>query len=104
MKKKSSINTVLDMVKAFLKGDMSYINFQLDFPYEVQKRYQKIACEDEEFASLINERLVENGVYRGGHLEDDAFRGLIGKPHLKVVEISEGGFCSYLARLVFVNA
>ncbi len=35
MKKQSNINTVLDMVEAFLKGNMSRIDFQLDFPYEV---------------------------------------------------------------------
>ncbi len=50
MKKRSNIDTVLDMVEAFLKGDMSCVNFQLDFPYEVQRRCQKMASEDEEFA------------------------------------------------------
>lgn len=92
MKKRSNIDTVLDMVEAFLKGDMSCVDFQLDFPYEVQRRYQKMASEDEEFAWLIDDRLVENGVYKGEHLNDEAFRKLIRKQYLDVVEISDNGF------------
>lgn len=76
MKKQGNIDTVLDMVEAFL----------------VQKRYQRMAREDEEFASLIDDRLVENGVYKGEHLSDEAFRELIRKQYLDVVEISDNGF------------
>lgn len=92
MKKRSNIDTVLDMVEAFLKGKMSRLDFQLDFPYEVQQRYSKMAREDEEFAKLIDDRLVEDGVYKGEHLNDDAFRKLIRKQFLDVVDISDEGF------------
>ncbi|KAF1086314.1 hypothetical protein SPSYN_00031 [Sporotomaculum syntrophicum] len=92
MKKRSNIDTVLDMVEAFLKGNMSRIDFQLDFPYEVQQHYQKMAREDEEFARLIDERLVEDGVYKGERLSDEAFRELIQKQFLDVVDISDEGY------------
>ena len=92
MKKQRNIDTVLDMVEAFLKGNMSRMDFQLDFPYEVQQRYQKMAREDEEFARLIDDRLVEDGVYKGERLSDEAFRELIRKQFLDVVDISDEGF------------
>lgn len=92
MKKRSNIDTVLDMVEAFLKGNMSRLDFQLDFPYEVQQRYQKMAREDEEFARLIDDRLVEDGVYKGERLSDEAFRNHIRKQFLDVVDISDEGF------------
>ena len=92
MKRRSNIDTVLDMVEAFLKGNMSCLDFQLDFPYEVQQRYQKMAREDEEFARLIDERLVEDGVFKGERLSDEAFRKHIRKQYLDVVDISDEGF------------
>ena len=92
MKKQSNIDTVLDIVEAFLKGNISRMDFQLDFPYEVQQRYQKMAREDEEFTRLIDDRLVEDGVYKGERLSDEAFRELIRKQFLDVVDISDEGF------------
>jgi hypothetical protein len=80
------------MVEAFLKGKMSRLDFRLDFPYEVQQRYLKMAREDEEFAKLIDDRLVEDGVYKGECLNDEAFRELIRKQFLDVVDISDEGF------------
>lgn len=92
MRKRSNIDAVLDMVEAFLKGNMSRLDFRLDFPYEVQQRYSKMAREDEEFAKLIDDRLVEDGVYKGERLNDEAFRELIRKQFLDVVDISDEGF------------
>lgn len=92
MKKQSQIDMVLDMVEAFLGGRVSRMDFTLDFPYEVQKRYHKMAREDEEFARLIDDRLVDDGVYKGEHLSDEDFRELIKKRFSEVVEISDEGF------------
>jgi hypothetical protein len=92
MKKQHHINIVLDMVEAFLGGKMSRTEFTLDFPYEVQQRYSKMAREDEEFARLINDRLVEEGIYEGEHLGDEAFKNFMKKLYLDVVDISGEGF------------
>lgn len=92
MRKQQHINIVLDMVEAFLGGKMSRTEFALDFPYEVQQRYPKMVREDEEFARLIDDLLVEKGVYEGDHLGDEAFKNLIKKQFLDVVDISDEGF------------
>ncbi|ACL22461.1 hypothetical protein Dhaf_4457 [Desulfitobacterium hafniense DCB-2] len=58
----------------------------------VQKRYSKMAREDEEFVKLIDDSLVEDGVYKVERLNDEAFRELIRKQFLDVVGISDEGF------------
>jgi len=80
------------MVEDFLKGNMNRMDFELDFPYEVQQCYQKMVREDGAFAKLIDDRLVEDGVYKGELLSDDDFRKLIRKQYLDIVDISDEGF------------
>lgn len=92
MKKQRHIDTVLDMVEQYLTGKVSRLDFSLDFPYSVLKRYEKMSREDEEFAMLIDDRLVEDGVYAGESLSDEDFRSLIKKQFSDVVEISNEGF------------
>ena len=41
--------------------NMNEIDFYLDFPYEIEKRYQKMCREDPDYADLIYYYLVENG-------------------------------------------
>ncbi|WP_042332182.1 hypothetical protein [Desulfosporosinus orientis] len=55
-----------------------------------RQRYQKMAREDDEFARLIDDRLVEDGVYKGERLSDEAFRELIRQIYLL--------FCFYKKR------
>lgn len=38
----TNINYIMDMTKSFLDGEINYISFYLDFPYEVEKRYRKM--------------------------------------------------------------
>ena len=40
---------------------MNEIDFYLDFPYEIEKRYQKMCREDPDYADMIYYYLVENG-------------------------------------------
>ncbi len=37
--RRTNINAVLRMVREYLNGDMNEIDFYLDFPYEIEKRY-----------------------------------------------------------------
>lgn len=92
MKKQCLIDKVLDMVVDYLAGRMSRLNFTLDFPHVIQVHYAEMSREDEEFAMLIDDRLVEEGVYAGENLSDEAFRKLIKKQFLDVLEISDGRF------------
>ena len=48
--RRTNINAVLKMVRQYLDGEMSMIDFVLDFPYEMEKRYLKMQNEDEEYA------------------------------------------------------
>ena len=59
--RRTNINAVLRMVREYLNGDMNEIDFYLDFPYEIEKRYQKMCREDPDYADLIYYYLVENG-------------------------------------------
>lgn len=37
--RRTNINALLNMVRQYLDGEMGLIDFVLDFPYEMQKRY-----------------------------------------------------------------
>ena len=59
--RRTNINAVLRMVREYLNGDMNEIDFYLDFPYEIEKRYQKMCREDPDYTDMIYYYLVENG-------------------------------------------
>ncbi len=58
-----NIKFLLRMVKSYLDGEIDIIEFGLDFPYEVENRYQKLNKEDQFIAELIWDDLVEDGAY-----------------------------------------
>lgn len=91
--RRTNINAVLKMVCMYLDGKISRIELELDFPYEIEKRYSKMCSEDQEYAELINDRLVEDGVVRGENLPDDKFHKLIKRQYEDVLDIANGGFC-----------
>ena len=41
--RRTNINAILKMTRQYLDGEMSRIDYELDLPYEVEKRYQKCA-------------------------------------------------------------
>jgi hypothetical protein len=84
--RRTNINAVLRMVRDFLNGEMDDIAFWLDFPYEIEKRYQKMHNEDPDYADLIYYYLVENGTDLHGTMSDDAFRAHIQKQYDNVME------------------
>lgn len=59
--RRTNINAVLRMVREYLNGDMNEIDFYLDFPYEIEKRYQKMCREDPDYTDMIYYYLVKNG-------------------------------------------
>mgnify|MGYP004573227347 CR=1 FL=1 len=61
--RRTNINAVLRMVREYLNGDMNEIDFYLDFPYEIEKRYQKMCREDPDYTDMIYYYLVENVPY-----------------------------------------
>ncbi len=80
-----NINAVLKITKDYLDGKIDRINYELDFPYEVGKRYQKMCREDPEYADMLYYYLIECGADRSDGLTDEAFHTLIQKQYLEVL-------------------
>ena len=84
--RRTNINAVLKMTKAYLDGKIDRITYQLDFPYEVEQRYQKMCREDAEYTEMLCYYLVECGMDCSDGLSDDDFRELIQKQYLEVLD------------------
>lgn len=81
-----NINAVLKMTKDYLDGRMGRIDYELDFPYEVEKRYQKMCTEDADYADMLYYYLIERGTDRAAGLSDEASRNLIQKQYQEVLD------------------
>ncbi len=90
--RRNNINTVLRMVRSYLDGKSGRIELELDFPYEIEQRYRKMYAEDPEFAELIFDRLVQEGVCRWDKLSDDDFRAKVSEAYEDITDIAKGGF------------
>ena len=84
--RRTNINAVLKMTKDYLDGKIDRIDYELDFPYEVEQRYQKMCGEDAEYADMLYYYLVECGTDRASNLSDNDFRNLIQKQYLEVLD------------------
>ena len=56
------------------------------------KRYAKASKENREYAELIDERLLDDGVYAGEKLPEKNFYKLIKQQYDEVLDIASGGF------------
>ena len=59
---------MMNMTKEFLDGKIDGMTYNLDFSYELEKRYKKMHKEDDDYCYLINEDLYEDGVARFNEL------------------------------------
>ncbi|HBW38766.1 hypothetical protein [Desulfosporosinus sp. BICA1-9] len=82
----------MDMTKSFLDGEIDYISFYLDFPYEVEKRYRKMVREDREYAELIFDCLLEEGTNKYDELSEAQFKRLIRKQYKYIKDVASEGF------------
>ena len=90
--RRTNINALLKMVRQYLDGQISRLDMELDFLNEVEKRYSKMCAEDREYAELINDRLLDDGVLIGNDLSDEEFHELIRRQYDDVLDIADGGF------------
>lgn len=90
--RRTNINAVLKMVHLYLDGQISRIDMELDFPHEIEKRYSKMCSEDREFAELIYDRLLDDGVVKGEDFPDYKFRELIKQQYEGVLDMTNTGF------------
>ena len=75
--RRTNINAMLKMVRQYLDREMSMIDFVLDFPYEMEKRYPKMQNEDEEYADMMYYYLIECGTDKAEGMSGAAFRQLM---------------------------
>ena len=90
--RRTNINAVLKMVRMYIDGQINRTELSLDFPYELEKRYGKMLSEDSEYAELIYNRLLEDGIEHGDCLSDERFRELMSRQYEDVLSIADGGF------------
>jgi hypothetical protein len=90
--RRTNINAVLKIIRMYLDGKISRIDLTLDFPDELEKRYEKMRSEDSTYAELIYDRLLEDGIYCGDDLSDEDFRNLINEQYKDVLDIASEGF------------
>jgi hypothetical protein len=90
--RRTNINAVLKIIRIYLDGKISRMDLALDFPDELEKRYEKMRLEDREYAKLIYDRLLVDGIYRGDDLSDEDFRDLMEGQYSDVLDIASEGF------------
>ena len=90
--KRTNINAMLKMVRMYLDGKTDRIELSLDFPYELEKRFDKMRSEDQDYAELIYDRLLDDGINIGDDLSDENFYKLIKKQFNDILDIANGGF------------
>lgn len=83
--RRTNINALLKMVRKYLDGEMSFIDFVLDFPYEMEKRYPKAVKEDPEYTDMMYYYLIECGTDKAEGMSDDAFRRLMQEQYDEVM-------------------
>jgi hypothetical protein len=89
-----NIQAVMNMTREFINGEMSLIDYMLDFPHEVYERIRAMRRENSQYADLIWTELLEDGVYELDRrkLSDQDFLVLIKKQYERVREIADEGF------------
>lgn len=78
------------LTKDYLDGKIDNIDFGLDFPYEVETRYNKMIKEDKEMAEIIYDCLVEDGASLYDVLSEEKFRAKIEKEYHYIMGIYTG--------------
>lgn len=87
-----NINYMMNMTKKFLDGKINDIDYTLDFPYELEKRYNKMHREDEDYCELIYECLYEEGICEYDSLSESEFKKLIKEQYNYIKQIAKEGF------------
>lgn len=89
---KTNIEYLMNMTKLYLDGEINSITYSLDFPYEVEKRYKKMLKEDINYAEIIYDYLIEEGVNLNDRLSESEFKKLIEKQYKYIKDAEKDGF------------
>ncbi|MBP2663140.1 MAG: hypothetical protein H6Q71_1088 [Firmicutes bacterium] len=91
--KQLNIEYMMNMTKEYLEGKIESFAYNLDFSYELEKRFKKMRREDEDYCDLIYGFLYEEGVARYNELSEIAFKKLVHKQYNYIKKIAREGFC-----------
>lgn len=79
MPRMSGTEQMFNFVEDYLRGDMSRIDFDLDFNYYLREHYKSIERKYPGLAEALHYYLAENGFESAGHLSDADHKKLIRK-------------------------
>lgn len=75
--KQPNIAFALQMTKDYLDGKIDALTYRLDFPHEVEIRYEKMVRENPMMAELIFDCLVEDGAFLYHDLPAEEFEAKV---------------------------
>lgn len=82
----TNITAILRITKKYLDGEMSRIDYKLNLPYEVKKRYQNMCKTDRDYADILYFYLIECGTDRTAGLFDELLYKLIQRQYLEILK------------------
>lgn len=91
----NNYNHLMEMTKDFIDGKIDVTAFILDFPHELELRYQEMLKENRGYAELVYDELIERGinVQHDENLSDSAFRKIIISRYKFIKSVEKDGFC-----------
>ena len=74
MMNKTNTDYLMKMTKDYLEGNIDIITYTLDFPHEVESRYEALEKEDKIMAELIHNCLIEDGIHLYDKMPEEEFK------------------------------
>ena len=89
LKATPNIDFMLQAAKEYIDGTGNPLDFELDYGYELEKRWNAMAREDIELANLIYECLVREGSDYATDEKSDTLRKRIKKQYAFVMSVKD---------------
>jgi len=89
--KLTNTNFMIGYVKDFVEGRIDRLEFDLDFPDHLKKRYHKMVREYPDLADCFTCYLVEQGLDEGQDLPDDEYTELIQERFKQFMSVFDDG-------------
>ncbi len=71
---KANTDFLMNMTKDFLEGKIDLVTYTMDFPHEVETRYENLLHEDKIMAELIYNCLIEDGIHLYDKMPEEDFK------------------------------
>jgi hypothetical protein len=90
--KKSGMKIMIDYVKEYLNGELSRMEFDMDFSYNLMEHYPKMERENAELAECFNYYIAEQGFDKAMGLKNADHKELIRRQFDRFMSIIRDGF------------